>query len=82
MQNRFFGKKINFSHSGRFGCRLFICSILIFFEFFGAWASEKWSGVKNNHGEDTNYRSDSGGFNFDFTGDTQWNGKLILAADN
>ncbi|MBQ5999485.1 MAG: hypothetical protein IJL70_08455 [Treponema sp.] len=82
MQNRFFGKKINFSHSGRFGCRLFICSILIFFEFFGAWASEKWSGVKNNHGEDTNYRSDSGGFTFDLTGDTQWNGNLILAADN
>lgn len=82
MQNRFFGRQINFSHFGRVSPRLLICAILIFFEFFGAWGAENWSGVKNDHGDDTNYRSNSGGYTFNLTGDTWWNGNLILAADS
>ena len=82
MRNRFFGRQINFSHFGRVSPRLLICAILIFFEFFGAWGAEKWSGVKNDRGDDTNYRSNSGGYTFNLTGDTWWNGNLILAADS
>lgn len=82
MRNRFFGRQINFSHFGRVSPRLLICAILIFFEFIGAWGAENWSGVKNDHGDDTNYRSNSGGYTFNLTGDTWWNGNLILAADS
>ncbi len=82
MRNRFFCRQINFSHFGRVSPRLLICAILIFFEFFGAWGAENWSGVKNDHGDDTNYRSNSGGYTFNLTGDTWWNGNLILAADS
>lgn len=71
-----------FFQNAHFLRRVIVFALVGFFALSGAWGSEKWSGVKNNHGESTNFRSDSGGFTFDLTGDTQWNGNLILGANN
>jgi len=72
----------HFFQNAHFLRRVIVFALVGFFALSGAWGSEKWSGVKNNHGESTNFRSDSGGFTFDLTGDTQWNGNLILGANN
>ena len=72
----------HFFQNAHFLRRVIVFALVGFFALSGAWGSEQWSGVKNDHGESTNFRSDSGGFTFDLTGDTQWNGNLILGANN